>query len=285
MTKQKEIIPQEETIHPHLEATQKYRRNDWGLINNFPYKFNDDGSINYKSLINPKYIVLNKERRAQIETTYSRNFDELQLEIQEGKTDPNDIQDGHKLILLAGIKELAKLRGYNQVSYHNNVTGPEYVAVNCEIQWIPNYETNNKEVRFSSLADAHLGNVSSFAVKFLNSIAENRAFVRAVRNFLNIHVVGFDELGAANPIEENQSAAESTFSATDPRFLLEKSFNELNSEFKVSWVNFAKYLEEKKEMDGATAWKTVKDVPKERAYDVIGLVKEQIEKKHAKLNN
>ncbi len=266
-----------------LKPSDKYQRGPDGLLINYPYKYNEDSSVNYKALINPKYIVLNKDRRAQIETKYSRNFDELQVAIQEGTVDPDDIEDGHKLILLAGIKELAKLRGYTEVSYNVHSVSHEYVMTQCIIDWIPNYETNDKHVVFSSLADAHLGNCKSFAINHLSTISENRSFVRAVRNFLNIHVVGFDELGAANPIEENQSAAESTFNATDPRFLLEKSFNELNSEFKVAWVNFAKYLVEKKNIEGAAEWKTVKDVPKEQAYDIIGIVKDQIDKKRAKL--
>lgn len=259
-------------------APLSFKRNAAGLIENFDYKYNEDNSINWKLCLNPKYIVLNKERKAIIEEKYGRGFDELQKGIQEGNIDPEDIEDGHKLILLAGMKELAKIRGFVSVDYHNNLTSPEYVATKCTINWIPNCE-NQETVSFSSLADAHLGNTKSFATQFLNTIAENRAFVRCVRNFLNIHVVGYDELGVASPSDSNQPTAEgSNFSPTDPRFVLGKRFNELKNEFKVSWETFRKYLVEKKDMDFAAEWKTVDDVSKDKAYEILGLVAEQIEK-------
>ena len=52
------------------------------------------------------------------------------------------------------------------------------------ITYLPNYETNFKEVTFSDVANATIENTSSFAKKFLETIACNRAFVRCVRNFL-----------------------------------------------------------------------------------------------------
>ena len=69
-----------------------------------------------------------------------------------------------------------------------------HVAVSCNITYLPNYETNFKEVTFSDVANATIENTSSFAKKFLETIACNRAFVRCVRNFLNVHIVGDDEI-------------------------------------------------------------------------------------------
>ena len=43
-----------------------------------------------------------------------------------------------------------------------------------------------------------MDNTSSFAQKFLETIAANRAFVRCVRNFLNVHIVGADEIDTSN---------------------------------------------------------------------------------------
>ena len=48
------------------------------------------------------------------------------------------------------------------------------------------------------MANATVYNTSSFAQKFLETIAANRAFVRCVRNFLNIHIVGADEIDSSN---------------------------------------------------------------------------------------
>ena len=68
------------------------------------------------------------------------------------------------------------------------------MCVSCNITYLPNYETNFKEVTFSDVANAAIENTSSFIKKFLETIACNRAFVRCVRNFLNVHIVGDDEI-------------------------------------------------------------------------------------------
>ena len=56
------------------------------------------------------------------------------------------------------------------------------------------------------MANATLNNTSSFAQKFLETIACNRAFVRCVRNFLNVHIVGDDEIDKSDvKISQSQS--------------------------------------------------------------------------------
>ena len=50
------------------------------------------------------------------------------------------------------------------------------------------------EVLYEEYANATSENTNDFCLKFLETIACNRAFVRCVRNFLNINIVGVDEL-------------------------------------------------------------------------------------------
>ena len=47
---------------------------------------------------------------------------------------------------------------------------------------------------YSDTANATLDNTDSFCAKFLETIACNRAFVRCVRNYLGVHIVGADEI-------------------------------------------------------------------------------------------
>ena len=120
-------------------------------------------------------------------------------------TSVDGLQDYQLLIKLAGIKELAKLRGFTRVHYDVIKCEIDHVSVKCEINWIPNFE-NPKEASdflppstsFEDLANATVHNTSSFAQKFLETIAANRAFVRCVRNFLNIHIVGADEIDTSD---------------------------------------------------------------------------------------
>lgn len=269
-----------ELIEKEIKPWNKYKRDENGLLINVLYVFNEDFSINWKAMIPTKYLVLNREKKQEIEQKYSRNFDEFQLAIQEKTVDLEDIDEKYILILLAGIKEVAKLRGFTRVKY-DTFPSPDYVAVKCTINWIPNYELG-QEIEFSSLADATLLNAKGFGALFLNATGENRAFIRCVRSFLNIHVIGFDELGSVNPIEENQSVP--AVSATSPQFPLIRKFEELRDQFKVSFETLRKHLIEKREMDFASEWNTINDVPKDKAYEVLGIIAEILEKKKSKNN-
>lgn len=276
-----EIIQEESSKIDFNYPPNIYKRNDLGLLNGIDYKFNKDNTVDWRKMLNPKYIVLNKEKKDIIEKKYGRGFDELQAAIQNGTQDPEDVDNAFQLILLAGIKELARLRGFEKVSYQVINANPEYVAASCTIDWIPNYESNNQFVAFSSLADVHLGSVSQGFSKFLSATVENRSFVRTVRNFLNIHVVGADELEGATPMEESQSTPD--VSPTSPQFPLIQKFQELNSEFSVSFAALRKALVEQKNMDFAVKWTKIEDVPKENSYEVLSIVAEILEKKRNKV--
>ena len=153
------------------------KRNEFGLLENppIPYVFNEDGYVNWRKMIRPEFLVANKQRTQE--------------------TDISKLEDKDLLILLGGIKELAQIRGFTCVSYDVPDAGPNYVIASCYINWIGNYETSNVDVSFQSLADASPDNTQSFARNYLAAIAENRAFVRCVRNFLKINIVGQEEVG------------------------------------------------------------------------------------------
>lgn len=153
------------------------KRNEFGLLENppIPYVFNEDGYVNWRKMIRPEFLVANKQRTQE--------------------TDISKLEDKDLLILLGGIKELAQIRGFTCVSYEVPEAGPNYVIASCYINWIGNYETSNVDVSFQSLADASPDNTQSFARNYLAAIAENRAFVRCVRNFLKINIVGQEEVG------------------------------------------------------------------------------------------
>lgn len=164
------------------------KRNEYGLLEDppIPYVFNDDGYVNWRKMIRPEFLVPNKQRTQE--------------------TDISKLEDKDLLILLGGIKELAQIRGFTCVSYDVPEAGPNYVIASCYINWIGNYETADREVSFQSIADASPDNTQSFARNYLAAIAENRAFVRCVRNFLKINIVGQEEIGTKvvdEPAPEN----------------------------------------------------------------------------------
>jgi len=189
-----------------------YKRNEDGLLENAEYEFNEDGSVNWRAMIKPEFLYPN---RGWFE---ARN-----------KPVPNSIEgldDKQLLIMLGGIKELAKMRGYCGVDFDINNVSDGYVTAKCTIHWHQNYESVNEySTTYVDVANATLANTDAFCAKFLETIACNRAFVRCVRNYLNVHIVGADEIdksqGSGQAVEADAIATPIT-----PVDLLEKTLRD-----------------------------------------------------------
>lgn len=157
----------------------KLKRDDFGLLKNVEYFFDETGFVSWRKMIDSKFLYPNKDYFAARNLPVPDSIDGL--------------EDSQLLIQLGGIKELARLRGFLGVNYDLIHVAEGNVSAQCKINWLPNYE-NPEGCVFSSTANATYDNTSGFGGKFLETIAENRSFVRAVRNFLNIHIVGADEI-------------------------------------------------------------------------------------------
>ena len=158
---------------------------------------------------------------------------------------------------------MAQIRGYTDVRYDVVSPSPNYVVATCSITWKPNYETEGQEVTFSSIGDASHENTKSFAKLYLGPIAENRAFVRCVRNFLKINIVSSEELGDAKFVPET-----STENKSDP-------YNVLENVMKDKGVTFeqikGKLVKEKYE--DAEELKSVNDLPKFKLFELVERLK------------
>jgi hypothetical protein len=228
-------------------------RNEYGLINNesIKYQYTPEGLVDWRRMINPKHLVPNKQ-----------NFEKF------GKPIPKSIEgleDKDLLILLAGIKELAQIRGFQSVEYQINSPAGDYIAAVCRITWIPNFETENKIVTFSAIGDASPFNTTSFGKNFLGPMAENRAFVRCVRNFLKINITGQDEMAP--------SASEQVVEDT--------SSNVLEELMKKHGVTFQKVKEKliEEKFDKADSFESVSDIPKFKQFELIERIKKKVNKK------
>lgn len=242
----------------YKDQTSKFKRDDNGLLECIDYIFNEDNTINWRAMINKEHLVPNRDS--------FKNQKDINLK----EIDISALADNQLLILLAGIKELAQTRGYTNVNYEVIQAQPDYVAVKCTINWIANYETNMQEVSFSALADAHLDNTKDFAKNFLMAIAENRAFIRTVRSFLKINIVGNDEMGKTTHID---SEVEPNTLVTQPVALLEKTMEE----YKISFEQI-KERAIQKNMDGADKWVNIKDIPPLSMFTIISGIKNKNKK-------
>jgi hypothetical protein len=236
----------------------KFKRDVNGLLECIDYVFNQDNTINWRAMINKEHLVPNRDS--------FKNQKDVNLK----EVDVSTLADNQLLILLAGIKELAQIRGYTNVNYDIVQAQPDYVAVKCTINWIPNYETNMSPVSFSALADAHLDNTKDFAKNFLMAIAENRAFIRAVRSFLKINIVGNDEMGKTTHID---SEIEPNTLITQPVALLQKTMEEYN-------ISFEQIKERalQKKMENAENWTKVEDISPLSMFAIISGIKNKNKK-------
>ena len=174
------------------------------------------------------------------------------------------------MILLGGIKELAQIRGFRKVSYDVVAANQEYFATSCTIDWVPNYETNDQPVSFSALADAHQDNTYSFASNFLAATAENRAFVRCVRNFLKINIVGQEEMGggAKQSFSSQQKKQPASKTDSDPTSLLQKVMDSKSVSFDMIKTRLVD-----EDFPEANSFMSARDIPKTKTFELIARLK------------
>ncbi len=187
----------------------KFKRDEDGLIVGVNYIRNADGTINWRAMINPAHLVFNK----QYEKTIVKKYGDVPFaSLKVSDVGVDNVSDRDVLILLPGIKELAKLRGYTKVIPHVDLALDNRCVVTTQITWIGNFETNGETVEFGDVGSASIINTSDFGKMFLEPIAANRAFVRAVRNFLGVHIVGQDEVKLDGPATNQPQTAEAEHS-------------------------------------------------------------------------
>lgn len=237
-----------------------YNRNSSGILDGIEYQYNKDGTINWRAMITSEHLYPNKgwfEARNKPIPSKIEGLDDTQL-----------------LIKLSGIKELAKLRGFTKVSYDVIKCEPDHVAVKCAISWIGNFESGNEVVHFEDMANATVYNTSNFAQKFLETIAANRAFVRCVRNFLNIHIVGADEIDSSNG--KSLPSARSETPSCGPLAVLMKCLDLDNTE--EDFKSFKEVLRglwksKKYKNEEAADWSSWEDIPTAEIRSLIKICK------------
>jgi hypothetical protein len=242
------VLFKDATPEPQVVPPNVFTRNKYGLIEDkrLNYTFNEDGTINWRKMVKTEYLVPNRQKTQE--------------------TDVSKLEDKDLLILLGGIKELAQIRGYAKVEYNVVSATDSYFATSCKITWLPNYETGGKEIVFESLADATINNTKNFARFFLAAIAENRAFVRCVRNFLKINIVSQEELGDAKLLDEG--AAATNDNPTSPHSLLEKVMKDKN----ITFEQLKKKLIKEK-FENADNINIIQDIAKGKIFELIERIK------------
>ena len=237
-----------------------YERDERGLVKGVQYKFKPNGKIDWRAMINTQWLVINRQFENKLQEKYGRGSADLKVE---------EVDDNFLLITLPGIKELADLRGI--VSYCPKVEyGPlGQVSVTAQITWIENFETKGRCVPFGGVANASQENTTGFGSIYLEAIAENRAFVRAVRNFLGINIVGQDEIKPEKAQPATVSAASIASHNSASSFLQKTAAEKFNT-----FEKFKVWAETKIPAFEVSEWTGYGDIKSQTALQLLALLKE-----------
>jgi hypothetical protein len=174
---------------------------------------------------NPDFVVLNK----QMAKSYGK-IDSEKISKKKEKEVLDSVDDKFKIILLQFFKDILHSEGFESIEYIPIGPSQEnYTGLICKIKW-----SNGKIT--SGIGDAHYCNTNSFAKYYLGPIAENRSFVRAVKAYFNISMLGADEIGEIPKEEPSVSLG----TPTGPIFTLRKISKEKLSIS--SFEDFKKFL-------------------------------------------
>lgn len=163
-----------------------FQFDDDGLVKGMVYKYRSDGSIDWRAMLLPEHFGVHARRfKDELLTKYGKSAEQL---------NPSEIEDKYLLIFLAGFRYLARLRGALSIRPKVVVSTPTFVSVRTMITWRPNPETGGLEVEYGDCANASSENTTPMVRHSLDAIAANKAFVRAVRGYLEIPILGWDEV-------------------------------------------------------------------------------------------
>lgn len=199
------------------------------------------------------YVNPDQKRRAKIEEKYGKKYEELDVELDK-------IEDSDLIQLLGASKYLLQLRGFKSVMYNIKEANENYSAVNCIIKFIGNIESNMEDIEFSDNACAHLNNTVGFGQRYLLEMSTNRSFARCVRNALGINVVSNIEISSNNTFEDDTPKSQTLL---QPSEILSKLLNDK----KISLQDAIKGMKD------SDSWQEIKDIPKNRVFELIGKLK------------
>ena len=232
---------------------KKIERDSDGLIKGTKYHFTEEGLVDWRKMLDDKWLYPNPSKNLQTQ-------------------DVSKLKDSDLCILLGGIKELAQVRGYTDVKYDVVSPSSDCVVATCTISWRPNFETEGEAVVFSSMGDSSLNNTAPMnGIYYLATTAENRAFVRCVRNFLRINIVGKEEMGSLNaPVNLAPAATQTGIGQID----VKKCLSDLMENKNISFDKVRGFLV-KKGVPNAENFSGVSDIPKLEAYATIKAIEKK----------
>ena len=168
-----------------------------GLLPSLKYKYTEEGFVDWTAMLRPEHFFPNRY-----------NFEKRGEKVPKTA---DGLEDCDKLVGLFGLKSIARIRGYESVEFSTPKLENGYVTVKCRIVWVPNFE-NPRGLVVEEVANATSTNVGLMVKPYLETVAANRAFSRAVRNSLHIRIVSEEEVGEISEEAQDENGAPKTLS-------------------------------------------------------------------------
>ena len=250
-----------------------------------------ENQINYKEKIPPQFLYPNKKWFEDKNRPVPRSIEGL--------------EDYQLIIKLGGLRHLLEEHGYKSVSYEVVSVSEHFSAVKCRIEFF------NKQfsdiIPFESLASCNVAELPDGFQYHTLSFAENRAFARCIRAFLNINIVSDTELSRtilnkddekkedlkklSQDIEKKIEKSETSNTAEKPKKSLKTQKRDSNNTLFLTWEKHggtekfsdmkeflrSSYLQWKdtiKDFDpkSVAKWNDWADVPSNVALEISGII-------------
>lgn len=231
------------------------KRNEHGLLDSVDYKYRDDGSVDWRAMVSKEFLYPNKDKT--------------------NETDVSKLKDNELVIMLGGLKELARIRGFKSIEFSTNNPNSNFASTICKITWIPNYETEGREVTSSDGSCAHIDNVNDFMLHFLTECSINRSFARCIRSFLNINIVSHEELFDKTKKQELTSKTDTVKETNDPYDPLRKVMSKLNMSFEKLQAKCVNAKEH--QFKDPQEWGCLEDIPKNDVFHLLKVLNKALE--------
>lgn len=215
----------------------------------------ENGIVAWRKLISPKNILLNRKAYAE------KGIDVDQLTEEEVTKLKDEAADKDLMISLGGFRELVDKRGFDSVTYTPLNYGHESVSLACKIKFLPNQD-EPAGCCFEGVGNASPANTEINFVRYLDAIAENRAFCRAARNFFRIESLGWDEINHDEKIEVKK---------TDP--LPVAKLKQRVEERNFSFEDLREFVKAKNQITWNEDWSQIENIPIPFCFSILGLLK------------
>ena len=168
-----------------------------------------------------------KKNTGEIDTGYPTPPNIETLINWESKLDENDIytdDDGNKFVPLASLEKLAALKGWKSQDCQINpivINGFLYITAKYTVIW-------NDGTQSVGCGDAHRKNCEGNFALYLTTMAETRAYARALRRGLNISICAKEEIANDKTVEDLDDMTASSLAQVE---LIEKLLHENQMSF------------------------------------------------------